>query len=250
MNRNRGAERTAQAAERHFFAGCARGLEELVLAELQAAGIADVRATAGGVEFGGSLEHAYRACLWSSVASRILFVLGDVDGRDADVLYAAVTQMAWESHFPPGATLAVDFIGTSDAVRNTLFGARRVKDAIVDRLRAVRGTRPDVNLDAPDLRIVARLHREIAARPGDEELARLLARVLAQPDVPSEWRIPAPGLLAAPFLTVHLRSPLLEVRLFTMLTSIGTPLDVTAEEIHIESYFPADDATEAVLRAL
>jgi len=38
------------------------------------------------------------------------------------------------------------------------------------------------------------------------------------------------------------------VRLFTMLTSIGTPLDVTAEELHIESYFPADEATEALLR--
>lgn len=34
-----------------------------------------------------------------------------------------------------------------------------------------------------------------------------------------------------------------------MLTSIGTPLDVTTEEIHFESYFPADDATETVLRA-
>jgi len=87
--------------------------------------------------------------------------------------------------------------------------------------------------------LVARLHREIAARPGDDELTRLLARVLAQPSVPSEWRVPAPGRLAAPFVTVHLRSPSLEVRLFTMLTSIGTPLDVTAEEIHIETYFPA-----------
>ena len=35
-----------------------------------------------------------------------------------------------------------------------------------------------------------------------------------------------------------------------MLTSIGTPLDVTAEEIHIETYFPVDDASEMALRAL
>ena len=35
-----------------------------------------------------------------------------------------------------------------------------------------------------------------------------------------------------------------------MTTSIGTPLDVTAEEIHIETYFPADDASEALLRSL
>jgi transcriptional regulator with XRE-family HTH domain len=98
--------------------------------------------------------------------------------------------------------------------------------------------------------LVARLHREIAARPADVELQKLLARVLAQPNVPAEWRVPSPGRAGAPFVTVHLRSPTLEVRLFTMLTSIGTPLDVTAEEIHIESYFPADDATEAVLRGL
>lgn len=93
--------------------------------------------------------------------------------------------------------------------------------------------------------MVARLHREVAARPADPELQRLLAAVLAC--VPTEWRTPSPGHSAAPFVTVHLRSPTIEVRLFTMLTSIGTPLDVTAEEIHIETYFPADDATRALL---
>lgn len=98
--------------------------------------------------------------------------------------------------------------------------------------------------------VVARLHRELAARPADEALQRLLARVLAQPDVPTAWRMPAPGRSAAPFVTVHLRSATLDVRLFTMLTSIGTPLDVTAEELHIEAYFPADDATERALREL
>jgi transcriptional regulator with XRE-family HTH domain len=98
--------------------------------------------------------------------------------------------------------------------------------------------------------LVARLHREVAARPGDDALSRLLARVLAQPGVPAEWRVFAPGRSAAPFVPVHLRSDEIEVKLFTMMTSIGTPLDVTAEEIHIETYFPVDDATEALLRAL
>jgi transcriptional regulator with XRE-family HTH domain len=98
--------------------------------------------------------------------------------------------------------------------------------------------------------LVARLQREVAARSGDDELARLLVRVLAQPGVPAEWRAFAPGRSAAPFIPVHLRSEHLEVKLFTMMTSIGTPLDVTAEELHIESYFPADEASEALLRAL
>jgi transcriptional regulator with XRE-family HTH domain len=98
--------------------------------------------------------------------------------------------------------------------------------------------------------LVARLHREISARPGDQALRELLARVLAQPNIPGEWRVPALGHPAGPFVTVHLRSPTLDIRLFTMLTSIGTPLDVTAAELSIETYFPADDATEARLRAL
>jgi hypothetical protein len=62
--------------------------------------------------------------------------------------------------------------------------------------------------------------------------------------------VPAPGRAAPPILGVHLRAPTLEVKLFTMLTSIGTPLDVTAEEIHIESYFPADAASEDAIRNL
>ena len=98
--------------------------------------------------------------------------------------------------------------------------------------------------------LVARLHREVAARPGDGELSRLLARTLAMPGVPAEWRAFAPGRSTVPFLPVHLRTTGLEVRLFTMMTSIGTPLDVTAEELHIETYFPADDASEVALRAL
>lgn len=58
------------------------------------------------------------------------------------------------------------------------------------------------------------------------------------------------GKPAAPFVPVHLRHGALELRLFSMLTSIGTPLDVIAEEVQIESYFPADDASEAAIRAL
>ncbi len=97
--------------------------------------------------------------------------------------------------------------------------------------------------------VIARLHHEVRARPSDEELQQLLTRVLAQPNVPAEWRVHEPGKVAGPFVTIHLRSPTIEVRLFSMLTSIGTPLDITAEELHIETYYPADDASEALLRS-
>lgn len=97
--------------------------------------------------------------------------------------------------------------------------------------------------------LIARLHREIAAMPS-EETQRLLAAALAMPGVPSTWRTPTPGQSTDPFVTVHLRNEVLEVQLFSMLTTIGTPLDVTAEELRIETYFPADEASERVLRQL
>jgi 23S rRNA (guanine2445-N2)-methyltransferase / 23S rRNA (guanine2069-N7)-methyltransferase len=146
-----------------FFAACPRGLEDLLLAELQAAGIDRARAGVGGVRFEGDLGAGYLACLWSRVASRVLLLLGEVDAGSSERLHAAVMDLPWERHVPEQATLAVDFSGSSDAFRNTLFGARRVKDGIVDRLRSLRGMRPGVDLQEPGLRITARLYRERVA---------------------------------------------------------------------------------------
>jgi hypothetical protein len=49
---------------------------------------------------------------------------------------------------------------------------------------------------------------------------------------------------------MHLKLGDAEVRLFSMLTTVGTPQDVTLQEIHVESFMPADDASDALLRAL
>ncbi|MBZ0232220.1 MAG: XRE family transcriptional regulator, partial [Deltaproteobacteria bacterium] len=68
------------------------------------------------------------------------------------------------------------------------------------------------------------------------------------PGVPAHWHQARLATDVRPFAAVHLRCGDLELRLFTMLTTLGTPLDVTAEELRIETYFPADDATESVLR--
>ncbi len=105
-----------------------------------------------------------------------------------------------------------------------------------------------VNWDELAGDVIERLHRELAAAPGDRALAALAARALALPDVPHAWRRPRWTAAVQPCAIVHVRRGDLELKLFTMLTTLGTPLDVTAEELRIETYFPADDATEAVLR--
>jgi transcriptional regulator with XRE-family HTH domain len=138
------------------------------------------------------------------------------------------------ARFPPRSAAG------ADAAHNILLGTVH-PDALKSYL---------VNWDEVAGDLVARLHKEIAATPGDADRRRLLAAVLALPDVPHAWRMPAPSRSAPPFVTVHLRAPGLELRLFTMLTSIGTPLDVTAEELHVETYFPVDDASDAAIRAI
>jgi transcriptional regulator with XRE-family HTH domain len=92
-----------------------------------------------------------------------------------------------------------------------------------------------------------RLERECATYPTDETRRALLDEVRQYPGVEAiSASTPATG---APMSLVHLKHGDDELRLFTMLTTIGTPLDVTAQELTLESYFPADEATERWLRA-
>ncbi len=104
-----------------------------------------------------------------------------------------------------------------------------------------------VNFDEVALALLARVERSAALAAEDDELARLRDELFALPGLPSPSRLPA---LLAPVLPLHLKRDDLELRLFPMLTTIGAPLDVTAAELHIESFMPADDASEALLRSL
>jgi transcriptional regulator with XRE-family HTH domain len=94
--------------------------------------------------------------------------------------------------------------------------------------------------------IVERLEREIEVETDDERRARAFAVLEGLPDRPP----PPHASSGLPFLPLRLRKGDVELRLFTTLTTLGTPLDVTAQELRIESYFPADAETERRLRAL
>lgn len=145
-----------------WFASCPKGLESLLASELETLGAQNTRETIAGVYAEGSLEFAYRACLWSRLANRILMPLDKFPVESADDLYRGVTAIAWESHLTPHESIAVDFVGTNDAIRHSKFGAQHAKDAIVDRLQNHFGSRPDVDLKRPDLRINVRLAKDQA----------------------------------------------------------------------------------------
>ncbi len=109
-----------------------------------------------------------------------------------------------------------------------------------------RGLRPAiVNFDEVAAFTLDRARREAARTPDDAALAGLRS-AFAGLDLPPIAAIAS----NAPFVTVQLRRGALEARLFTTISTLGTPIDATAEEIRIESYFPADDATAALVREL
>ena len=135
-----------------FFATCAKALEPLVAGELRALGATDVAESRAGVAFAGTLEVAYRACLWSRTASRVLVPLATFEAGPPDeevrALYDGVRTIRWLEHVGPDQTIAVDAPGV----------ALKVKDAIVDQIRDETGRRPSVDTDAPDVRINVHLH--------------------------------------------------------------------------------------------
>ncbi|MEW5833423.1 MAG: bifunctional 23S rRNA (guanine(2069)-N(7))-methyltransferase RlmK/23S rRNA (guanine(2445)-N(2))-methyltransferase RlmL [Pseudomonadota bacterium] len=145
-----------------FFASCPKGLEYLLKDELAALGAEDVHEALSGVRFSGTLETAYRACLWSRLASRVLLPLAEFDAATDEALYAGVQSVDWSVHLSERATLAVDAHTTQSKLNHSQFLAQRVKDAVVDQFRQRTGQRPDVVTDEPDVRINVRLRRDRA----------------------------------------------------------------------------------------
>ena len=88
-----------------------------------------------------------------------------------------------------------------------------------------------------------------AAADGTAESDALLARLLAFPGLPALYEALPPEDAGAPVLTIDFRKGSTAFRLFTTIATLGTPLDVTLQEIRVECFFPADAASRAVLHA-
>ncbi|MCL5260781.1 MAG: THUMP domain-containing protein [Gammaproteobacteria bacterium] len=143
-----------------FFATCPKNLEGLLEEELIKLGATNTKQTVAGVNFQGTLETAYRICLWSRIANRILYPIKVINVNSAEDLYKGVHSIDWLSHMQSDASLLVDFAGTSQAINNSHFGALKVKDAIVDQIREKTGNRPEIDKENPKLRVNAYLHND------------------------------------------------------------------------------------------
>ncbi len=90
------------------------------------------------------------------------------------------------------------------------------------------------------------MRREASARPEDDQLGRLAAEILGYVDEAAGEPHPSPAL-AVP---IHYRTDGLDLRLFSTIATIGSPLDITLDELTIELFFPADEPSAQALATL
>jgi transcriptional regulator with XRE-family HTH domain len=111
--------------------------------------------------------------------------------------------------------------------------------------------RPHVmNWDIIAEKLLQRLHREATGGVKDDTTLALLAEILDYPDVPAQLRRPNMAAPLVPVASVCFRHERTVYDFFSTVTTLGTPQDVTLEELRIECFFPANSATEQQARAL
>ena len=108
-----------------------------------------------------------------------------------------------------------------------------------------KGLRPFIsNWEVTARGLIRRVYREAVCGSVDSATLELLEELFSYSDIPKHWRnadIESPLL---PFLPVEFRKDELKMNFFSTITTLGTPQDVTSQEIRIECFFPADDETE------
>ena len=143
-----------------FLALTSPGIEILLAQELKDLRAEQVIQKPEGVYFTSTLENAYQICLYSRLATRILLKLGEGDAENKEELYAAAKSINWSEHFSSDNSFAIDFVGVSENIRNSQFGALTVKDALVDNFREQGLERPSVEKSSPDISFQARLLKQ------------------------------------------------------------------------------------------
>ena len=139
----------------NFFAPCPRGLEAVLARELATLDAADIKTADGGVHFAGPYALCYRANLESRIASRVLWRVATAQYRSEDDIYKTTLALDWPKWFDVGNTIRVNLAAVRCPLKSIDFVTLRIKDAVCDAFRAKCGERPNVNTQAPDVRIHA-----------------------------------------------------------------------------------------------
>jgi putative N6-adenine-specific DNA methylase len=129
------------------FVTCAGGAQPMLEREIRALGLRPEAARPLGVALRASLDDCLRLNLHLRTAHRVLWEVLRTKAENADQLYEAVTALPWEQAMPADGYLTVVSSVDNPTIRDARFANQRVKDAVVDRILAARGRRPDSGPD-------------------------------------------------------------------------------------------------------
>ena len=129
------------------------GLENVLAQELTQLGANNVRIGRRMVSFTGDKEMMYRGNFQLHTAIRILKPIAHFKAKSAEDMYDEVKKIDWSKYILDGKTFSVDSVVYSDEFRNSRFVTYKVKDAIVDQFREKTGTRPNISVSNPDIRL-------------------------------------------------------------------------------------------------
>lgn len=143
-----------------FLALTSPGIEVLLAEEIKNLGAEQVVQKPEGVYFFSSLALGYKISLWTRLATRVMLKIGEGEAKDKDELFKTASSVNWLEHFDSQTSFAIDFVGYSEEIRNSQFGALTIKDAIVDQFREQGEERPNVDKTSPGISFQARLLRD------------------------------------------------------------------------------------------
>ncbi len=129
------------------------GLEPVLAQELTQLGANNVQIGRRVVSFTGNKEMMYRANFQLHTAIRILKPIAHFKAASAEDMYEEVKKIDWSKYLDNKKTFSVDSVVYSEEFRNSRFVTYKVKDAIVDWFREKTGTRPNISISNPDIRL-------------------------------------------------------------------------------------------------
>ena len=136
-----------------FFAPAPLNMEDLLEKEITSFGGKIDRVHRTGIAFSGTLETAYRMCLWSRTASRVLVPILETECGDPEDLYRKCLPFPWNEHIRKGSDFVIDSSVKGPEFTDSRYASMKLKDAIADSFRKLTGTRPSVSTTNPDIRI-------------------------------------------------------------------------------------------------
>ena len=136
------------------------GFEEILAKEIKDLGGGNVVTGVRNVSFEGDTGFMYKANLCLRTAIKIIKPIHSFSVRTEKELYRKIYSMDWGEFLSVDTTFAIDSTVNSDNFSHSLYVSQKVKDAIVDKFRDTDGTRPNVDVKFPDVRINIHIHKD------------------------------------------------------------------------------------------